>query len=124
MRFISPTLHGIIDYLAVLFLILAPGLFNLGATATLASYILAAIIAGLTVFTNFAPGLFRLVSVPTHGGIDLVTAFVIAALPWILGFADQTTARNLFLAVAVAVFGVWLLTNWRAATHRGVPATS
>lgn len=113
MKPISPTLHGILDYGTVLFLALAPTLFRLTETPALALYILAVIIAGLTLITAFPPGLVRLIRVRTHGGVDLVTSFVIAALPWILGFADQPVARNLFLAVALLLLLVWLLTDWR-----------
>jgi len=113
MKPISPGLHGIIDYLAALFLLLAPSLFNFTGTPALACTILAVIIAGLTLMTRFSSGLVKIVPVHVHGGVDAVTAVVIAALPWLLGFSDQGTARNFFLAVAALVFLVWLLTDWR-----------
>ena len=113
MKPISPGLHGIIDYAAALFLVLAPSLFNFSGTPALACYILAVIVAGLTLMTRFSSGVVKLIPVHVHGGVDVVTAVVIALLPWLLGFREQTTARYFFLAVAVLVFIVWLLTDWR-----------
>lgn len=113
MKPIQPGLHGLIDYAAALFLLLAPSVFNFTGTPALACFVLAAIIAGLTLMTRFSSGVIKLIPVHVHGGVDLVTAFVIAALPWLLGFSEQSTARTFFLAVAALVFLVWLLTDWR-----------
>jgi len=113
MKPIRPGLHGLIDYTAALLLLLAPSVLNFTGTPALACFLLAAIIAGLTLMTRFSSGVVKLIPVHVHGGVDLVTAFVIAALPWLLGFSEQGTARTFFLAVAVLVFLVWLLTDWR-----------
>ena len=113
MKPITPTLHGLLDYTAAAFLALAPSLFNLTGTPALACYLRAGIVLGLTLFTAFPSGVIKGIPVHVHGGIDLVTAVVIAALPWLLGFADQGTARLLFLAVALLILVIWALTQWR-----------
>ncbi|PYE54868.1 SPW repeat domain-containing protein [Deinococcus yavapaiensis] len=113
MKPIRPGVHGILDYLAAIFLALAPSLFNLNGTPALACYILAVIIAGLTLLTRRMPSIAKAIPVHWHGGIDLVSAFVILALPWILGFSDEPTARSLFVVLAVVEGVVWLLTDWR-----------
>ena len=118
MRVISPAVHGLLDYGVVLFLVLAPGLFNLTGTPSTALYILAAILGLLTLLTRFPTGLVKAIPVRVHGGIDLVTGVVIAALPWLLGFADEATARTLFLALAAGLVVVWLLTDWREPQER------
>lgn len=118
MRVISPAVHGLLDYGVVLFLLLAPGLFNLTEVPGTALYILAAILGLLTLLTRFPTGLVKTIPVRVHGGIDLVTGVVIAALPWVLGFADEATARTLFLALAAGLVLVWLLTDWREPEDR------
>ncbi|MFB9990440.1 hypothetical protein ACFFLM_00335 [Deinococcus oregonensis] len=114
MKPIGPTAHGIIDYGAVLLLVLAPFLLNLERTPSQILYLLAGILGILTMMTAFRPGLLKLIPFPVHGGFDLVTSVIVAALPWILGFSDQTTARNLFLCITAMLVGVWLLTDWRS----------
>lgn len=113
MKPIRPAVHGLLDYGAALFLAVAPSIFNLNGTPALACYILAVIIAGLTLLTRHMPSVAKAIPVHWHGGIDLVSAFVILALPWILGFADEPTARTLFVVLAIVEGVIWLLTDWR-----------
>ncbi len=118
MKPITPAMHGILDYAAAAFLALAPSLFNLDGTAALAFYVLAGIELGLALLTAFPSGVLKVIPVRVHGGIDLVTAFVIATLPWLLGISQQSTARNLLLAVALLVLVIWFMTQWHDDARR------
>ncbi|CAM3645155.1 SPW repeat-containing protein [Deinococcus saxicola] len=118
MKPITSAMHGILDYAAAAFLVLAPSLFNLDGTAALTFYLLAAIEFVLALLTAFPSGVLKVIPVRVHGGIDLVTAFVIAALPWLLGISQQSTARNLLLAVALLVLVIWFMTQWHDDARR------
>lgn len=114
MKFISPTAHGIIDYVLIVFLAISPALFDLTQTAANTLYVLAAGYLLIVLLTDFRLSVAKVIPWSTHGWLDLILAPVIAVLPWILGFSE--TGRNLFLVIAVAVFLVWLFTDW---TPRG-----
>ncbi len=112
---LAPRTHGYIDYLIVLFFVLAPSLFGFADDdrAAVTSYIVAASHLALTVFTAFPLGLFRVIPFPVHGKVELVIAFVLVALPWIVGFAENDVARNVFIGGGIATLAVYLLTNYR-----------
>ena len=42
-------------------------------------------------------------------------ARIIVAYPWIAGFADVPTARNVYIVAGAALFLVWVVTDYRAA---------
>ncbi|HYE07824.1 MAG TPA: hypothetical protein VEL07_20070 [Planctomycetota bacterium] len=127
---LAPRPHGFIDYALVLFFVLAPSLFGYGDDdrAALTSYIVAAAHLGLSVLTAYPLGLVKLIPFPIHGRMELVIAFVLVALPWIVGFSENDAARNVFIASGVATLAVYLLTDYRTSDigttwGRGRPAT-
>jgi hypothetical protein len=61
MRFISPKIHGVIDYLVVLFLLLSPTIFGFDGLIAVFTYALGAVHLILTLLTNFDAGLFKII---------------------------------------------------------------
>lgn len=121
MKILTPQQHGFIDYAVVVAFLAAPTLFGLtGLSATL-SYVLAAVHLLLTVFTAFPLGVVKVIPFPVHGTLELVVSVALVAAPWLLGFAGQSNARNFYVGSGIAVFLVWLITDYAAAE---VPARS
>jgi hypothetical protein len=115
MHILKPRLHGIIDYAAILLLAAAPSLFGFDGTPAHLSYALAGVYFLLVLFTAYPLGVVKAIPFTVHGGIELVLAPVLAALPWVARFADVPAARNFFLVMAVALALVWLVTDYKAA---------
>lgn len=113
MKPISPTLHGVLDYLTCGLFFVAPSLFNFtGAYATVC-YVLAAGYLIISLLTKMPLGLLKLVPFWLHGKLELVSGLVFIASPWIFGFAnDNGTARNFFIAMGVVFLLVYMLTQW------------
>ena len=119
MKILGPRPHGVIDYLAVVLLALAPTLFGFGGIAATLCYVLAVVHLVMSLVTAYPLGVAKLVPFPIHGGVELVVAIFLVAAPWIFGFADLAAARNFFVASAAALLLVYLLTNYRVTdTHR------
>ena len=116
MKFINARVHGIIDYLVVLFLAFAPSIFSLPELATTFAYILAVAHLGLTILTYFKFGVVKLISFPLHGVIELLVSFVLVGLAFYLGIEEGTLARNFYLGFAIAVFLTWLFTDYKSAS--------
>jgi hypothetical protein len=72
MRLISPKLHGIIDYVLVIFLFLSPVSFSMAKETSTQVYTLAALQMVLTIITNYSYGMFRTVPLRVHGLIELL----------------------------------------------------
>ncbi len=113
MKIISPKIHGIIDYIVVIFLLSSSFLFDLKGTASIIAYSLGIIHLLLTVLTDFQAGLIKLIPFKIHGLIELIVSIVLIFVPWIFGFSDDISAKYFFIGFAIAVFLTWLLTNYK-----------
>jgi hypothetical protein len=91
MRFIPTRVHGLIDYIWGLVVGTSPWVFGFtdNGPATYVAWIfgIGAILYSLG--TNYEVGLVPVISVPVHLILDLAAGAVLAASPWIFGFADR-----------------------------------
>ena len=116
MKPLNPKVHGVLDYLAAGFLLLAPSLFEFtGTTAAGLCYILGSLHLILSLTTAYPMGVFRYIPFPVHGKIELATAIFIVAAPFLFGFSGDDTVRNLFIGSGIALTAVYALTNYNAA---------
>ena len=120
MKILSPRVHGYLDYLVVVAFALAPSILGFSKTPATICYVLAVVHLIETLITAFPLGLFKWMPFTVHGSIEFVISFVLVALPWIAGFSGETAARNYFVGSGIALFLVWLTTDYKAA---GSPAT-
>jgi hypothetical protein len=88
-RFLSPSLHGIVDYLAAAGLLTMPFILGLGSSAPLAKWLavgtgIAVVVSSL--MTDYPYGAFRILSFRKHLAIDTLAAVVFALAPSVFGF--------------------------------------
>jgi len=81
MRALSPTVHGILDYLVVIAFALAPSLLGLSGVPATISYVLAVVHLLLTLVTAFPLGAVKLVPFPVHGAIEFVVSMFSSRCP-------------------------------------------
>ena len=118
MKVLSPSAHGVLDYMTVVFFALAPFLFELQGTYATVCYVLAGGYLLITLLTDFPLGVMRVIPFPVHGSFELVSGPMFIIAPWLFGFADDNpTARNLFVASGLVFLVVWFLTDWKAQTR-------
>jgi hypothetical protein len=113
MKIFNPKVHGMLDYIVVVALALAPTVLGFSGLPATISHLLAAIHLLLTLTTAFPPGVIGIVPLPLHGAIEFVVSIALIALPWILKFAPDTVARNFYLGAGALIFAVWLVTDYR-----------
>jgi len=111
MKIISPKLHGIIDYLIVLFLYASPTTFVLPTDIANYTYILATTHLILTVVTNYSFGIFRFVPLPLHGLIELVVSVALIVSSYTV-FRYDERARPFFLGFGVFLLIVFIFTDY------------
>ncbi|MCB2376309.1 hypothetical protein LGH70_01860 [Hymenobacter sp. BT635] len=114
MKILSPAAHGVIDVCFVVFVALAPVMFDLAPTIDTTCFVLAGGYLLVTLLTNYRLGLLRLIPFPVHGWLDLLTGLALVAAPFVLGLGANTAERNLFLGLGIFSVIVWLLTDWKA----------
>jgi hypothetical protein len=101
MRILSTKVHGFLDYIMGILLIISPWVLGfaqdgaetwvpvgLGASALLYS-----------IFTNYELGLVKSLSMRTHLTLDFVSGALLAVSPWLFGFADYVYMPHLVLGI-------------------------
>jgi hypothetical protein len=118
MKIISPTVHGVIDYMSVILVAMAPNVLNLPPAAANLAYFLAGSYLVVTLLTRMPLGLVRVLPFKVHGIIEFLSGLLIIASPWLFGFADNERARMFFIGLGIFVFIVFMLTDWREVPER------
>ena len=90
MRVIPTNIHGIVDYIVGLLLVAAPWLlgFDNDGPQTWVPVAAGLLTIGASMFTDYEWGLVRSIPIPAHLGLDILLGAILAASPWIFGFAD------------------------------------
>lgn len=101
MRFINTRMHGIMDYLMGIVLIIAPWLFGFanGGAAQWVPIVLGLGALVYSMITDYELGLLKIISMKVHLWIDLVAGIFLAASPWIFGFAQEVYLPHLILGI-------------------------
>jgi len=91
MRFIPTGLHAPLDYIVGAALIAAPWIFQFSdiAAATVISVVLGIGLVAYSLFTDYELGVWRTVPMSVHNLFDVAAGALLAASPWIFGFADE-----------------------------------
>jgi len=114
MKFITSTLHGVLDYLTCGLFLLAPTLFGFTGTYATVCYILGAGYLVISLLTNMPLGAVKVLPFWLHGRLELVSGFVFLVSLWLFGFAENGVARIFFMAMGAVFLVVFLCTQWRA----------
>jgi hypothetical protein len=115
MKFISPKIHGLIDYLSVVFLIVSPTVVGFTGLVALFTYGLAIVHFLLTVFTNFPLGIVKLIPVTIHASIELLVGVALIVLAYTL-FANNAEGSKLYYVI----FGTVILLTWLVTDYKGI----
>ncbi len=101
MRVIPTRIHGYLDYGMGLLLIVAPWLLGFadGGAETWIPVILGIGVIGYSLLTDYELGVARTIPMATHLMLDIAGGIVLAASPWIFGFADEVWAPHLILGL-------------------------
>jgi hypothetical protein len=109
---ISPTFHGILDYLTVPLLLVAGPLFGFDGLPAKITSTLAGVILVYAASTAYPPGLVRLLSLKAHQRIDIVLGAGLIASPWIFRFQHVEPACWFFIALGVLALVIVSLTDF------------
>lgn len=106
-------MHGILDYLTVLFLLLSPTLFEMQTTGSVFTYVLAIVHLLLTLATDFRPGIFKVIPLKIHGLIELIVSVLLIGVAIWFRVAGDTVSFSFYLIFSVILIVVWTLSDYR-----------
>jgi len=115
MKFIPPKIHGFLDIAVIAVLLFAPSLLGFVPEASRICHALGIVYIVLVLATAYPLGIFKWIPFTVHGTIELFLSPILVALPWLTGFSNDSTSRNFFIVAGVALFFVWLTTDYKAA---------
>jgi len=101
MRFIPTRIHGMLDYSTGLLLIAAPYLLGI-ADGGAEQWILIALGVGAIIYsllTRYEWGVLPLIPMPVHLMLDAASGVLLAASPWLFGFAERVYLPHLLLGL-------------------------
>ena len=113
MKIISSKLHGILDYIVVIFLLASPTIFKMEGTLCSFTYGLAAVHFILTILTRFELGIIKVIPFPLHGIIEFFVAIGLALLSFWFNRNGNSLGFYFYLYLAVAIMIVFILTDFK-----------
>ena len=121
MRFIPTKLHAPLDYIVGAGLIAAPWIFQFSefTTPTVLSIVLGIGLIVYSLFTDYELGVWRTFPMAVHNLFDIGAGALLAASPWIFGFADESA--NVWMphvVVGLAAVFLGLTTVQRGYSYR------
>lgn len=113
-RKIGPAQHAMLDYgVALTFFSLAAKYWGRHRPASTLAIINGAMVLGMSLFTDYPGGVWRRISFPMHGALDVVQASVAGFGPVLMGFGSDPEAKA-FYGQAISEVGVIAATDWHA----------
>lgn len=120
MKFIPTKVHGALDYIVAIALVLAPMIFgfqDVGGAAVAVPVILGVGLFLYSLFTRYEWGLIKVLGMPYHLIIDFVAATVLTLSPFLFGFInEEPNAWVPHVVVGITVILVVLFSQTQPAT--------
>ncbi|MBB4664210.1 SPW repeat domain-containing protein [Conexibacter arvalis] len=114
-RPIPSRVHALLDYPAGALLVVAPFLFgasDAGGAAVAVPVVIGALILLQSTITDYEYSVENALPLPAHLAADVVGGVVLAASPWLFGFADEGLGAWLpYLLAGLGLLAAGLLTQ-------------
>ena len=126
MRFLPTKVHGVLDYLVGIALILAPNIFQftgVGGAAVTIPRLLGVVLIIYSIFTNYEWGVFKVLPMGYHLVVDFLAALFLAVSPFLFGFSNK--GLNAWLphtVVGIVVILVVLVSQTQPGSQPAAPA--
>lgn len=98
---INRHVHGILDYVVGILLVLSPRLFGFhhGGLAQAVPIVLGGAAIVYSLLTDYELGVFQRIPFRVHLTLDLLSGIFLTVSPWVLGFADRFWAPHFILGL-------------------------
>ena len=113
MRFLDARIHGTLDIVIVLLLLVGPFLFGLGGSPAAIAWTVGVLHLVMTLLTRYPLGRWRRIPFVVHGIVELVEGVFLVIVPVIDGYGPGSPAKRFYTIVGAFVLVVWALTSYR-----------
>jgi len=105
--------HGLIEYVAAVALIVAPFVLDFNGAATAVSIVAGLIVLVVASVTEGPTSLINSLPLPAHILLDYALAALLIAAPFLFGFSGESTPTAFFIALGVLHLLVTIATRFR-----------
>jgi hypothetical protein len=106
--------HGLIEYVAAVALVVAPFVLSFDSGAATAASLIAGVLVLVVAACSDSPtSLVDQIPMPVHFTLDWLLALALIAMPFVAGFSDETNPTVFFLALGVLHLLVTIGTRFR-----------
>ena len=101
MRFLPTRVHGYLDYLMGVVLLMGPWIFGFSrdGAETWVPVLLGAALLLYSLFTDYETGLMKNIPMTAHLWLDVISGAVLVLSPWLFGFSDFVWAPHVLLGL-------------------------
>lgn len=118
MKVLSSKVHGILDYLLIVFLFISPTLFKMEGMLCTITYSLAAIHLAVTVLTDFELGLIKLIPFRIHGLLEVLVTVILAILAIWFYNNGYESGFYFYMVLAMVIMIVFILTDFKTNSNK------
>lgn len=116
---VPKVVHGAIEYLAGVALIVMPLLLDIEAEAAIAlSVIIGILVLVVAAATERPPGMIELIPLEIHAVLDFVLAVFLIATPFVFGFTEEFLPTVVFVGLGVVHLLLTMGTRFRTGEPR------
>jgi hypothetical protein len=113
MRFIPSKIHGILDYLMGIILILVPWIngFGDGGPAQMVLVTAGILIIIMSLVTDFEYGFFKVIPLEVHLVTDAIIGMILIMSPWLFDFAYVALGPHLLFGILLIIAALFTRYN-------------
>src|ERR1700712_4159654 len=112
MRIIHAKLHGLLDYITVLFVLLSPMLFGMEGSLCMMTYTLGIFQLALSLMTSYPAGLVKKIPFLLHGYIEFAVALYLAIAAIYYRHIHLQAGFEFYASLAIVYLVVFILTDF------------
>lgn len=108
MRFINTIMHGVLDYLIGIILIISPWIFDYYAlgTESVIPICTGILILSISLMTDYEMSVLKIISMKAHLSLDLILGSFLALSPWIFQFSGKVYLPHLTLGAIIFICSI------------------
>jgi hypothetical protein len=127
MQFIPTRIHGIIDYVLGIILIISPWLFRFhgGGAKQWVPIVLGIILIAYSLITDYELGAVHAIPMPAHLVLDVIGGVILIISPWIFGFHSTVWVPHVVLGIIEIISAILtqrVPSYEKPMRHEGLPA--
>jgi hypothetical protein len=113
MRVIETKTHGYLDYLVGILLIVLPGIagWDINDAKSIVPMVIGIVTIIMSLMTAYELSISKIIPMSTHLMMDVLSGIILAASPWLFGFADEVYLPHLLVGLFEIAAGLMTKTR-------------